>query len=203
MSHPLLPPGSKWRQYELRALGLRDFARARPDMALNPFPLAQLAGLLVVAFDQVRGLSPQAREHLLGHGAGAWSGGVCARPLPGGRKLVILNPAHGAARTRATLMEEICHVFLGHSPNRLSAAPPTRQGAAARDYDVSDEEAAYAVGAAALLPYASLQRLVFSGTTIPIVARRFRVSAALVRYRLQVTRLWRTYLAAQSASERA
>ena len=44
-----------------------------------------------------------------------WSGGACSRPLPNGWRIVILNPAHGIQRNRATLMEEISHVFLGHT----------------------------------------------------------------------------------------
>ncbi len=120
MNTHALPPGEKWRQYELRALGLRDFAGAREDAALDPFALARYANLLVVDFDQVKGLSRQAREHLLGDASEQWSGGASSRPLPNGKRIVILNPNHGPQRTKATLMEEICHVFLGHQPNRLS-----------------------------------------------------------------------------------
>jgi len=48
-------------------------------------------------------------------------------------------------------MEEICHVFLGHSPNRLAIVAASKGGrAVARDYKKSDEEAAYGIGAAAL-----------------------------------------------------
>ena len=107
-----LPPGEKWRNFELKALGLRDFARLRIDQPLNPFDLARFANLIVVRFEQVEGLSESAREHLLGAGSESWSGGACS--LPNGLKLVILNPTHGRSRTNATLMEEICHVFLGH-----------------------------------------------------------------------------------------
>ena len=113
-----LPPGEKWRNYEMKALGLRDFARVRIDLPLDPFQLARFANLIVLRFDEIEGLSTTAREHLLGPAAEEWSGGACS--LPNGMKLVILNPQHGRARTNATLMEEICHVFLGHTPNRLS-----------------------------------------------------------------------------------
>ena len=43
-----LPPGERWRRYELQGLGLRDFAGARADVPLNPFALARFANLLVV-----------------------------------------------------------------------------------------------------------------------------------------------------------
>lgn len=191
-----LPPGEKWKNYELKALGLRDFAGVRPDAPLNPFALGQFANLIVLDFDKISGLSDEVREHLLGPAAEAWSGGVCSRPLANGAKLVILNPKHGRARTNATLMEEICHVFLGHSPNRLSiVAEDDRGRMLARDYRKADEEAAYAVGAAALVPFASLRRYVMEAKSSSEIARHFRVSRELVEYRLKVTHLWASYKA--------
>ena len=189
-----LPQGEKWQNYELKALGLRDFARVRCDAPLDPFKLAQFANLVVLDFDMINGLSQQAREHLLGSGAEAWSGGVCSRPLPNGARIVILNPKHGRTRTNATLMEEICHVFLGHTPNRLSVVAEDESGRTmARDYRKSDEEDAYGVGAAALVPFAALRRFVLEARTSSEIGQRFRVSRELVEYRLKVTHLWGTY----------
>ena len=130
-------------------MGLRDFARVRNDQPLNPFELARFANLIVLKFDQIKGLSQSTREHLLGPAVEKWSGGACT--LPNGSKLVILNPTHGRARTNATLMEEICHVFLGHQPNRLSVVTKDARGKVmSRDYRKQDEEEAYGVGAAGL-----------------------------------------------------
>jgi len=205
-----LPPSEKRKQYELRALGLRDFAGVGADETLDPFALARFANLLVVDFDQIKELSDESREHLLGAAADEWSGGACSRPLPNGWRLVILNPAHGAHRNRATLMEEVSHVFLGHKANRLAVVvSESRQvGTAAaqskilaRDYNKSDEEAAYAIGAAALVPYAALRRLVFEGRTAEQIAGRFRVSTALVEYRIKVTHLWAAYKGASTATD--
>lgn len=194
LTRMILPPGEKWRQFELRALGLRDFARVREDAPLYPFALARFAKLLVVDFDQVKELSPAAREHLLGAASEAWSGGACSRALPDGRKIIILNPKHGRARRNATLMEEICHVFLGHEPNRLAIATTAARGrTAARDYEQADEEAAYGTGAAALVPFEFLRRFVLQGKSASEIAKHFRVSRQLVEYRLKVTRLWSVY----------
>lgn len=187
-----LPPGEKWRNFELKAMALREFARVRPDVSLNPFELAQFANLMVVEFEQLKGLSERAREHLLGPASEAWSGGACT--LPDGMKLVILNPNHGAARTKATLMEEICHVFLAHQPNRLSVVTKDERGKVMnRDYRQTDEEEAYGVGAAALVPYATLKRLLLQGKTSREIGVHFRVSRELVEYRMKVTHLWREF----------
>jgi len=198
----LLPASEKRKQFELRALGLRDSAGVAEDQALDPFALASFARLLVIDFDRIEGLSPESRTHLLGAAADEWSGGACSRPLPNGWRLVILNPAHGLKRNRATLMEEVAHVFLGHQANRLaviggetdaSSNPATRARILARDYNQADEEAAYAVGAAALVPFGFLQRLVKRGRSSHEIARHFRISRQLVEYRIKVTHLWPEY----------
>ena len=195
MTEPVVPPSHKGRQYELRAQGLRDFAGLRrDDEPLDPFALAQFARLMVVDFDQIQGLSKETREHLLGSGAECWSGGTCSRPLPNGWRLVILNPKHGRQRNNATLMEEVCHVFLGHRANRLAVVVQNKEGrTVARDYNEADEEAAYAVGAAALVPFTALLRLLRQGKTSTEIARHFSVSRDLVEYRLKVSRLWSEY----------
>lgn len=202
----LLPPTEKRKQFELRALGLRDFAGVADGQPLDPFALAKFAKLMVVDFDAVKELSAESRAHLLGAAADDWSGGACSQPLPNGWRVVILNPLHGSQRNRATLMEEVAHVFLGHKPNRLAAitgddrpggSPATpnqsRDRMLARDYNQADEEAAYAVGAAALVPYAALRGLVLSGRTAQEIARHFRVSRQLAEYRIKVTHLWADY----------
>ena len=194
MVYETLPPGEKWRQFELMALGLRDFARIRSNTPLNPFELARFANLLVVDLDKIKGLSKESRQHLLGLGTEEWSGGASSRALPNGQRIVILNPTHGPMRTNATLMEEICHVFLGHKANRLSVVGRDERGKnQTRDYKKLEEEAAYAVGAAALVPYGGLRRFVLNGKSSREIARHFRVSRELVEYRIKVTRLWKDY----------
>jgi len=206
VQNPLLPAAEKRKQFELRALGLRDFAGVSEDQPLDPFALASFARLLVVDFNSIEGLSEESRAHLLGAATDEWSGGACSRPLPDGWRLVILNPAHGVQRNRATLMEEVAHVFLGHKANRLAALTGGDQTGRspesvnqfgprvlARDYNQTDEEAAYAVGAAALLPYAALRRRVFAGQNSRDIGRHFRVSRQLAEYRIKVTHLWPEY----------
>ena len=196
-----LPPSQKGRQYEIRGRGLREFAGLRGDTdMLDPFDLARYAKLMVVPFDQLENLlSAETVEHLLGEGKNAWSGGACSQPLPNGWRLIILNPTHSAKRHKATLMEEISHVFLGHKPSRLEIKNVNAAGKTiARDYQADVEEEAYSVGAAALVPYAGLKKLIGQGKSSPEIARHFRVSRELVEFRMKVTKLWELYKAAQS-----
>lgn len=191
-----IPPTQKGRHYELRARGLREFAGLRrDDERLDPFELARFAKLFVATFDMIEPLlSEETKAHLIGAGKDKWSGGAASQTLPDGRRLIILNPTHGKNRQNATLMEEVCHVFFGHKPSRLAIKNKTKTGETiARDYNEAIEEEAYSTGAAALVPYTALRRMVLSGKTINEIARHFNVSRALVEYRIKVSRLWDAY----------
>ena len=191
-----IPPTRKGRHHEIRAQGLREFAGLRSDdQRLDPFKLARYAGLLVVPFEQIRRLlSDETVEELLRNSKDKWSGGAASRVLPNGQKLIILNPTHSPLRHSATLMEEVCHVFLGHKPSRLAIKKRDRQGnVVARDYNADIEEEAYATGAAALVPYRGMKRMVGRGKTAAEIARHYGVSRALVEYRIKISRLWDAY----------
>ena len=190
-----LPPTQKGRHHELRAKGLREFAGLnRDDQRLDPFELARYANLLVIAVDEIKGLSDETLNELLSSGRDKWSGGAASHKLPNGQKLIILNPTHGKNRHNATLMEEVCHVFLGHKPSRLAIENRDKRGnVIARDYNADIEEEAYSTGAAALVPYNSLRKFVEMGKTSAQIARHFNVSRALVEYRIKISRLWDVY----------
>ncbi len=195
-----LPPTRKGRNYEIHAIGLREFAGLRrDDDCLNPFELAQYAKLLVAPFEQIEPfLTEETKAHLLNTGKDRWSGGACSQPLPNGRKLIVLNPTHTKNRQNATLMEEICHVFLGHKPSRLSIKKRNKNGEIiARDYNALVEEQAYSIGAAALVPFSSLKRYIEEGKTSREIAEHFDVSYQLVEYRIKVSRLWKKYISVQ------
>jgi len=192
-----IPPTAKGRRFEARGQALREFAGlGSDDDRLDPFQLARYAKLFVVPFEAIESLSDATREHLLGAGKDLWSGGAASVKLPSGEKLIILNPTHGRNRHAATLMEEISHVFLGHKPSRLKVENTSHTGETiARDYNRDIEEEAYGTGAAALIPYSSLKRMVNEGKTAQQIATHFGVSRALVEFRIKISRLWDEYAA--------
>ena len=196
-----LPPTKKGREYEIHAIGLRDFAGLkRDDQRLNPFDLARYVNLLVVPFREIEpSLPEETKAHLTGVGKDDWSGVVVSLPLPDGKRLVILNPTHSKNRRHATLMEEICHVFLEHKPSRLAIKDPEGENIIARDYNAKIEEEAYSIGAAALVPYTSLCKFVRIGKTSREIAEHFDVSYQLVEYRIKVSRIWREYISIQGS----
>ena len=84
-------------------------------------------------------------------------------------------------------MEELCHIVLGHTADRLAV---TGEGGKNRDYDREREREAYGVGAAVLLPYVALRRRLERGVEASFIAREFGVSVDLVKYRAKITGLW-------------
>src|SRR5262245_26767470 len=132
---PFLPPTAKRRIYEKIALKIREFAGVAIDQPLDPWALAPFLKLRVVSIDEVEGLSPESRQILMGDTSKIWSGGA-SRPLPDGTRLVFLNPNHSRERRAATLMEEISHVILGHSPSTVQVeATASGQGVRFRDFN--------------------------------------------------------------------
>jgi hypothetical protein len=181
----MLPTTRLGRQFERKAIRIRQFAGVGYLEPLNPYELAAKIKLRVVSLEELSALSAEAKAHLTRVDADAWSGG--ATPvLPDGSRLVILNPTHSRRRHSATLMEEICHVLLGHQADRLGAGAPGHN----RDYESERECEAYGVGAAALLPFHAVAEWLSRGEGSREIARRYGVSTALVGYRAKIVGLW-------------
>jgi IrrE N-terminal-like domain len=179
----LLPEGvGKWREYERKALEIRRFAGVGISVRLDPFKLAESLKLRVVYLSDLDGLSLQARDHLMG--SDCWSGGTTGW-LPDGSGVIVINGRQSRGRQAATLMEEICHSLLGHKPSQIADAM-----GGGRSYNRAVEEEAYSVGAAVLVPYRSLEDLLFAGATVDRIARHFGVTRSLVEYRMRVLGLW-------------
>jgi Zn-dependent peptidase ImmA (M78 family) len=145
--------------------------------------LAESLRMKVVSLDSIDGLSDETRKHLAG--SRNWSGGV-TESLPDGTRVVVMNENQSRERRAATLMEEICHTLLGHTPSAISAGAEVE----GRTYNRAVEDEAYGVGAAALLPYRALSESLSRGYSVETIARRFGVTQALVEYRMRVLGLW-------------
>src|SRR5262245_58673404 len=169
--------------YERVALQIRDFAKAPLTTRLDPFALAESINVRVLYLSDLTGLSESSRARL--DVPDGWSGGA-TQDLGDGSYIVILNQKHSSGRQAATLMEEICHILFGHQPSRISA-----DQIGGRSYNFNVEEEAYAVGAAALVPYHSLKSLLVSGVSVRRIAGFFGVTPSLILYRARGTQLWR------------
>lgn len=113
-----------------------------------------------------------------------WSGGVLPKPLDSGHLICMLNPFQSKNRNKITLMEEVAHIHRDHQPTRLLR---NDAGVTIRDYDKKQEEEAYGIGAAALLPWSSFFHSLKQGMTVAEMSLKYEVSEALVDYRIKVT----------------
>jgi hypothetical protein len=134
-----VPFSEKSRLWEPVALELRKRAPrpARDSLAFDPWQLAPVVGLHVMQCS-FQGLTEEEVNYLASHASNDWSGGVYAATLPDGARICMLNPLHGHRRNKVTLMEEISHCFLGHTPTRLV----TNGNGRIRDFEKRQEEEA-------------------------------------------------------------
>lgn len=194
----LLPFSERAKHWEPLALGLRRLLHLADADLLDPYLLAPKVGLKVVdARDVCVHLDPHVSKHILQTGKDAWSGGVLAEPLPDGTRICILNPTHSPRRRRITLMEEISHVHLRHVPTVLKQQA---DGIRVRDYNSSQEQEAYGVGAAALLPWNRFFVEINRGMCVEDLAERYQVSRELVEYRIRITAASKLYYARQRST---
>lgn len=129
-------------------------------------------------------IEDELRSYLLDGAGDQWSAGVHATPLPDKTYLCVLNPTHDRRRQRITLMEEISHVFLRHKPTSVR---DIGGGLSNRDFLKSQEEEAYGVGAAAIMPWAVFFHDLNNAVPVEEIAEKYDVSAALVVYRIRIT----------------
>lgn len=162
---------------------------------LDPWRLAAEVGLKVVdPREFVQGLEPEEGSYMTSSGSNGWSGGVYPKPLPNGMCLCFLNPWHSRRRNKVTLMEEVCHIHLCHKPTKLVLSG---DGLLVRDYDGGQEEEAYGIGAAALVPWGTLFPRLKSGATLGCLAEDYDVTTDLIVYRIKITGAYRLHIARQ------
>ncbi|MEF8699261.1 MAG: ImmA/IrrE family metallo-endopeptidase [Candidatus Accumulibacter sp. UW20] len=100
-------------------------------------------------------------------------------------KLIVLNDTHSLGRQSSDLMHELAHHILEHRPSEVAVS---QEGLLVlHNYNRSQEEEADWCAASLLLPRPAL---VFVKKHLPELeeaAQHFRVSLAMLRYRLHVT----------------
>ena len=165
---------------EGKAQGLRTACHVSTFGRLDPFELARTLHVTLVNLTDIGGLGADVINQLTVGDPGAWSAGM----LHGqnGQKFVVLNPTHDPRRHRASLMEELGHLWLEHKPSRLISY----DGVIIRTWKKAQETEAYWVGAAALLPRRVMKGARTLGHDATAVANEHMVSEALVHFREKV-----------------
>ena len=190
-----LPFSARARAWEPKAEQLRALLRLRAEDVLNPFDLAPKVGLTLVQIDEIP-VEEELRSYLLDGAGDHWSAGVYPIPLPDGTYLCILNPTHDLRRQRITLMEECSHIFLQHRPTKVR---DVGGGLSTRDYDALQEQEAYGVGAAAIMPWTSFYHDLDARMSVEEIATKYRISTELAAYRIKITGAMNLYRSRQKA----
>jgi uncharacterized protein DUF955 len=182
----LLPPNPKQWENEHNGLDLREDLGLSLEATLQHTDAFALLPQVTVLPHGAIPAAAKYIQHFRTDGRGRWSG--LAIQLDAEHELVLYNDTHAVNRVRATLMEEFFHLRLGHPRSVVRVLASSGD---TRSYDEEIEQAAYGSGAAALVPYAALKRMLRDGVPIPAIAEQLWVSDDLVDYRLKVTRLYR------------
>lgn len=149
-----------------------------PMQALNPWDLAELYGIPVIALGDLP-LDHAIRDHFHAVRPEVFSGAL----LPHRNGAVIVeNDAHPMARRRSTMGHEMAHVVGEH---RFSTSLVNERGC--RSADNLQEDEAAEISGEILVPSDAAKRLARRRATDDEVALRFGVSLELARWRMNAT----------------
>lgn len=166
---------------ERRSLEIRKLLGLQQADPLLAHDLAEHLRIRVRTTADYPALSEQSRAALARDGSG-WSAVTLERE---GSKLIVLNDYHSSGRQSSDLMHELAHHILEHRPSEVAVS---QEGLLVlHNYNRSQEEEADWCAASLLLPRPAL---VFVKKHLPELdeaAQHFRVSLAMLRYRLHVT----------------
>lgn len=160
---------------------LRRRLKLAPRDPLDPFKLAGLMRAQIYSPYDVQDFPLDDLDRLLTTDVKSWSAGSIR--LPNGEIAIILNPVHADTRKRASLMEELSHIYLGHKPSQIIF----NDHLALRTFNKTQETQAYWVGAAALVPINVLEHARACRIGKDMVANDLGVSPSLVGFRENVT----------------
>ncbi|MFQ5903595.1 MAG: helix-turn-helix domain-containing protein [Candidatus Binatia bacterium] len=183
---------------EAFAVRLRKTINYDLDAPLDPFDL-EVTGVQVKRVDEIPNIPRRTMGVLMRSHPMFWS--AITLPLNDAESawLIVLNSAHTLERQRATLMEEVCHILLGHHLTMISHM----EGQTFRDYNEEQERDAYGLGAAILIPKSALLGRVERGESAEEIAEHFGISQELVEYRIKLTGAWYQYKLQQHVKARS
>jgi Zn-dependent peptidase ImmA (M78 family) len=130
------------------------------------------------------------KRHLAGKASGEWSAMSVPRSPDKDSWVVLLNDSHKIERQRVTILEEFWHILLGH---KLTKIARVAEGYG-RTYDKTEEDEAYYLAAATLLPKDAVIQRVGKNVSSKEIAREFGTSEELVDYRVKRLGMWRQHV---------
>jgi hypothetical protein len=164
---------------EKEAQRFRAYLGVPANDPVDGYEVAEWMGIDVRYPDELSHLSRHTCRALLQECGDEWSG--MTFHLPDGIIVIVLNPTHSPRRRHATLMEEVGHLHLRHTPTALAVDVAT--GAMRRTYNKRLEQEAYWFGGAVLAPKDGLRAYYNHGGSVGDAADHFGISIDLVKFR--------------------
>lgn len=166
---------------EKQSLELRKELKKPSHDPLDSRALAKHLKIRVLLADEVKGVPAASRQLLRAEDSG-WS---AVTINDGDRKLIILNDTHSLARQSSDLTHELAHHLCGHAPASLGISEEGLM--MLESYSRKDEEEADWLSGCLLLPRPALVHIKRRYSDIGLAAQHYMVSAAMLKYRLDVT----------------
>lgn len=164
------------------SLHQRKDLRLKPSDPLDPKLLARHIGTEVWTPERVPNLERESLITLLSEDPKSWS----AVTLHVGTKhLIIINSTHSAPRRASNLMHELAHLLIGHKPARIDVSEDGLL--MLNTYSKRQEDEAHWLAGCLLLPREALRAISKEMSDLKTAARRYGVSPAMLRYRMNVT----------------
>lgn len=167
---------------EQTALRARQKLKLSPSAPLDPLRLAELLGVFVLQPDDLPDLGEEVRLRLASVHGDCWSAITVS---DGSCHLIVVNSSHAKSRLNSSLAHEIAHIILGHEPSMMFMS--STSGMALRTYNEEQEEEANWLGGCLLLPREALIAIRRRGGPDEDACAEYGVSAAMLRFRCNVT----------------
>jgi transcriptional regulator with XRE-family HTH domain len=172
---------------EERALNLREQVGVGPDAPLDALDI-EIEGVNVLVPSEIVGLDQKCLDHLYGAGAGEWSAMSVPLDEVGDAWAIVRNDQHSMVRQKVTYLEECWHILQGHRLTKIAKISESY----GRTYDSDEENEAYYLAGATLVPGSAVVTAVNAGKA-DLLAATFDVSQQLIEYRIKRLGLWSTY----------
>ena len=167
---------------ERTSLRVRQKLKVSSESPLDPFKLAELLGVPVLTPNDLADLTEDVRRRLVNDHRDCWSAITVTN---GSGHLVVVNAAHARTRLHSNLAHEIAHIILGHEPSMMFMSP--QSGMALRTHNEEQEQEANWLAGCLLLPREALVLIRRKGMADEDACLQYGVSAAMLRFRFNVT----------------
>jgi len=159
------------------------------DDLVDPL-LIELEDVKVISLNDISEVSKKTYKYLIEEAGSEWSAMSVPLDLSFEKWVILINHTHDIERQRASILEEFWHIIQGHSLVRIIQMGNSH----GRSYHPDEEDEAFYLASATLLPKLSVEKFVFDiNRNLDLFAKKYGVSQQLVEFRIKRLGLWYHY----------